>query len=58
MECMVSFLLAACSAVLSSGGVVFLISELFNLTALFLKSRNSMLTLSIQLLEEARKIAS
>ena len=43
---------------ISSVGVLFLISESFIPTALFIKSRNSMLTLSIQLLEEARKIAS
>ena len=57
---MYGILLTCSFTVLSSVGVVFLISELFIiLTALFLKSRNSMLTLSIQLLlEEARKIAS
>ena len=50
---MYGILLTCSFTVLSSVGVMFLISESFILTALFLKSRNSMLTLSIQLLEEA-----
>ena len=55
---MYGILLTCGFTVLLSVGALFLISESFIFTALFLKSRNSMLTLSIQLLEEARKIAS
>ena len=55
---MYGILFTSSFSVLTSVGVLFLISESFILTALFLKSRNSMLTISMQLLEEARKIAS